>query len=165
MPISEIYTGTSSASLATTSITALCALTAPTTKRGWLVGVRVSLGVSAAAAGYSCLFQLYRLTNASSVSGTTSNVTYPNDPAGPTTSLCTFSTIGAGWSTPPTGNVNCLWQQEIPQTTGSSWEEFPPLGYEYGLNTTGAVGGLALWVTCSVATASTAVYSELVWSE
>jgi hypothetical protein len=162
MPISEIYTGTGTASLATTTITPLCSLIAPTTKRGWLVGVRVSLGVSAAAAGNSCLFQLFKITNASSVSGTTGGQ-YPNDPAGPATALCIFST--SSWTTAPTGNTNCVWQQELPQTTGSSWEEFPPLGYEYSLTTSGAQGGLALWVTCSVATASTAVYYELVWSE
>jgi hypothetical protein len=162
MPISEIYTGTASASLATTTITPLCALVAPTTKRGWLVGIRVSLGVSAAAAGFSCLFQLYKLTNASSLTTTTGGQ-YPNDPAGPATALCIFYNTPLG--TLPTGNTNCLWQQELPQTTGSSWEEFPPLGYEYCLNTSGAAGGLALWVTCGVATASTAVYSELVWSE
>jgi hypothetical protein len=164
MPISEIYTGTGTVSLASSSATALCALIAPTTKRGWLVGVRVSLGVSAAAAGNSCLFQLFKVANASSVSGTTGGQ-YPNDPAGPATALCIFSAIGAGWSTAPTGTTNCVWQQELPQTTGSSWEEFPPLGYEYSLTTSGAQGGLALWVTCSAATASTAVYFELVWSE
>src|ERR1700735_14104 len=162
MPISEIYTGTGTATLATSSITPLCALIAPTTKRGWVVGVRVSLGVSAAAAGNSCLFQIYKITNASSAAGVSTNY-YPTAPAGPATALCSFLTPAFG--TAPTGNTNCVWQQELPQTTGSSWEEFPPLGYEYTLNTSGAAGGLALWVTCSVATASTAVYYELVWSE
>jgi hypothetical protein len=162
MPISEIYTGTGTASLASTSATPLCALIGPTTKRGWIVGVRVSLGVSAAAAGNSCLFQLFKVTNPTLVSGITGGQ-YPNDPAGPATALMVFST--SAWTTAPTGTTNAVWQQELPQTTGSSWEEFPPLGYEYTLNTSGAQGGLALWITCSVATASTAVYYELVWSE
>lgn len=162
MPISEIYTGTGTASLATVSATPLCSLITPTTKRGWVVGVRVSLGVSAAAAGNSCLFQLFKVTNPTLVAGTTGGQ-IPNDPAGPSNALCIFSTNPFG--TAPTGTASCLWQQELPQTTGSSWEEFPPLGYEYSLSTAGAQGGLALWVTCSVATASTAVFYELVWSE
>jgi hypothetical protein len=162
MPISEIYTGTGSATLATTSATPVCALIAPTTKRGWIVGVRVSLGISAAAAGNSVLFQLFRVTNASSITQTTGNY-YPNDPAGPATALCVFYSYPV--TTTPTGTTNCAWQQEIPQTTGSSWEEFPPLGYEYVLNTIPAAGGFALWATCSVATASTVVFYELVWSE
>lgn len=162
MPISEIYTGTATASLATSSITPLCALVAPSTKRGWIVGVRVSLGVSAAAAGQSVLFQLYKLSNASSLTTTTGGQV-PNDPAGPATALCVFITPTFGVT--PTGTTSCVWQQELPQTTGSSWEEFPPLGYEYVLNTAGAAGGYALWATCSSATASTAIYTELVWSE
>lgn len=162
MPISEIYTGTGTASLSSSSITPLCSLVQPTTKRGWLVGVRVSLGVSAASAGNSCLFQLYSITNPTTVSGTTGQQ-YPNDPSGPATALCIFG--AAPFGTAPTGNASCVWQQELPQTTGSSWEEFPPLGYEYSLGVSGAKGGLALWVTCSAATASTAVYYELVWSE
>jgi hypothetical protein len=163
MPISELYTGTGTATLATTSATPLCALIAPTTKRGWIVGVRVSLGVSAAAAGNSVLFQLFKVTNPSGpVVGQTGNFA-PNDPAGPATALCIFQT--SAFSTAPTGVATCYWQQELPQTTGSSWEEFPPLGYEYVLNSGGTQGGVALWATCSVATASTVVYYELVWSE
>jgi hypothetical protein len=162
MPISEIYTGTGTATLATTSATPLCALITPTTKRAWVVGVRVSLGVSAAAAGNAVLFQLFKVTNPTLVSGTTGGQ-YPNDPAGPANALTIFST--SSWTTAPTGTANSVWQQELPQTTGSSWEEFPPLGYEYSLSVSGAQGGLALWCTCSVATASTVVYYELVWSE
>src|ERR1700722_18731987 len=120
MPISEIYTGTATSTLATTTITPLAALIALTTKRGWVVGVRVSLGVSAAAAGNSCLFQLFKGTKASSVSGVT-GAQYPNAPAGPPTALCLFST--SAWGTAPTGTPNGVWQQELPQTTGSSWEE------------------------------------------
>ena len=66
--------------------------------------------------------------------------------------LMIFSTNPFG--TAPTGTASCLWQQELPQTTGSSWEEFPPAGYEYCLNLRNAVGGLALWVTNSVATST-----------
>lgn len=162
MPISEIYTGTGTATLATTSATPLCALITPTTKRGWLVGVRVSLGVSAAAAGNSVLFQLFKVINPTLVAGVTGGQ-YPNDPAGPANALCVFTTSAFG--TAPTGTTNCVWQQELPQTTGSSWEEFPPLGYEYSLGVSGAQGGLALWATCSVGTASTVIFYELVWSE
>jgi hypothetical protein len=163
MAISEIYTGTGTATLATVAATPLCSLIAPTTKRGWIIGVRVSLGVSAAAAGNSVLFQLFKITNPTLVAGGTTGNQYPNDTAGPANALCIFMT--SGYSTAPTGTANCVWQQELPQTTGSSWEEFPPLGYEYCLNVGGTQGGFALWATCSVATASTVIYYELVWSE
>lgn len=162
MPISEIYTGTGTATLATTSATPLCSLIAPTTKRGWITGVRVSLGVSAAAAGNSVLFQLFKVTNPTLVASSNTGNYAPNDPSAPN-SLCVFLT--SGFSTAPTGTATCYWQQELPQTTGSSWEEFPPLGYEYVLNAGGTQGGIALWCTCTVATASTVVFYELVWSE
>jgi hypothetical protein len=162
MPISEIYTGTGTATLATTAATPLCSVVAPTTKRAWIVGVRVSLGVSAAAAGYSVLFQLIKIANPTAPLVGTAATAVPNDPSGPAT-LCTYLT--SSYSTAPTSGGTIYWQQEVPQTTGSSWEEFPPLGYEYCMNTGGVAGGIALWATCAVATASTVIFYEIVWSE
>ena len=166
MAISEIYTGTGSTTLvSTTTQTPLCSFTAPTTKRGWLVGVRVGVGATNEAAGTACLFQLYKLTNASSVANTTTNAVTPNDPSAPA-SLCTFLFSASGtWTTAPTGVVNAIWQQEVPATAGSSWEEFPPAGYEYCTGPGGTVAGYALWATLSVSSTTTVVNYQLVWSE
>ena len=60
-----------------------------------------------------------------------------------------------------------LWEQELPQTTGSSWEEFPPLGYEWGvpaIATGSANSGVHMFVTQSVAT-STTYTVDIIWSE
>lgn len=161
MPISEIYTGTGTATLATVAATPLCSVVAPTTKRAWMIGVRVSLGVSSAPAGYSVLFQLIKIANPVAPLVGTAATAVPNDPSGPAT-LTTFLT--SSYTTAPTSGGTIYWQQELPQTTGSSWEEFPPLGYEYCMNSGGTAGGIALWATAANAT-STVVYYELVWSE
>ena len=117
MAISEIYTGTGSTTLvSTTTQTPLCSFTAPTTKRGWLVGVRVGVGATNEAARTACLFQLYKLTNASSVANTTTNAVTPNDPirARLPLHLPAFSASGTQ-TTAPTGVVNAIWQQEVPK--------------------------------------------------
>ena len=69
------------------------------------------------------------------------------------------------WSTAPTVTT-VLSDQELPQTTGSSWEEFPPLGYEWGVTNiaSGANAGVHVFVTQSVAT-STTYTVDIIWSE
>ena len=133
---------------------------ATTAVRGWVVGVRVDVGVTATAAGNSLLFQLARPGN--TVNGSSLSSGDPHDYSAPA-SICQQCTT---WTTAPTvGTI--LWEQELPQTTGSAWEEFPPLGYEWGIpaianNTANA--GLHLFVTPSVAT-STPVLVDLIVSE
>jgi hypothetical protein len=159
--ISDVYTFRSgSVAIASTSTTAVMSVIAATTVRGWVVGVRVDIGVTAAAAGNSVLFQLARPANTPTLTTLTGGD--PHDFSAPA-SICQQATT---WSTAPTlGTV--LWEQELPQTTGSAWEEFPPLGYEWGIpaiaNTT-ANAGVHLFVTASVAT-STPVYVDLIVSE
>jgi hypothetical protein len=140
----------------------IMALVAPSTKRGWIVGVRFGILQSSAAAGNSVLFTLAR-TSTNAVGGTTTNVAAPNDPAGPATPLITASVnSGTAWGTAPVMNAAAVvGQWELPQTTGSSWEEFPPLGYEW---TIAASGGYALFVYASVATA-TNVECNIIWAE
>jgi hypothetical protein len=163
MPISDIYTARSgSVAIASTSITAVLTVAPPAaTKRLFVVGVRVNIGVTAAAAGNSVLFQLARpaLTTATGTSGASGVADDVNSPA-------SIGQVYTTWSTAPTlGSV--LWEQQLPQTTGSSWEEFPPLGYEFivpAAAITTANWGLHMFVTASVST-STPVFVDLVWSE
>lgn len=165
MPISDLYTGTGSSTLTTTAATPLASLIAPTTKRAWIVGVRVNIGATSAAAPAICLFQLFKITNAASVAGGVLTGSAPNDPSGPATPLATFAFAGGtAYTTAPTGTATCYWQQELPATAGSSWEEFPPSGYEYCTGPAGAVSGIALWVTPTSAS-STVFQYQVVWSE
>jgi len=161
MPISDVYTARSgSVSVSATTATAIMSLIAAATKRAWVVGVRVDIGVTTAAAGNFSLFQLARpsatntATSLSTLAG--HDFSAPNS----------VSSQATTWSTAPTiGTV--LWEQALPQTTGSSWEEFPPSGYEWqvpAIATGAANSGLHCFVTNSVATA-TPVYFDLVFSE
>jgi hypothetical protein len=161
MAISDVFTFRSgSVAIAATSATAVSSVFGTAAKRGWVVGVRVDIGVTAAAAGNSLLFQLARPANTpTGTSLASGNPHYYSAPA----SICQGCTT---WSTAPTlGTV--LWEQELPQTTGSAWEEFPPLGYEWGIPAianANANAGVHLFVTASVAT-STPVYVDLIVSE
>ena len=161
MASSDIYTFRSgSVALAATSATAVSSVFSTTAIRGWTVGVRVDIGVTAAAAGNSILFQLVRPGNTPAGTGLAGG--NPHDYSAPASIVqgCT------AWSTAPTvGTI--LWEQELPQTTGSSWEEFPPLGYEWGIPAIAngvANAGVHLLATPSVAT-STPVYVDLIVSE
>lgn len=162
MAISDLYTFRSgSVAIAATSATAVMSVVpAGTTLRGWVVGVRIDIGVTAAAAGNSILFQLARPGN--TMTGTSLAVGDPHDYSAPASVFESCTT----WSTAPTvGTI--LWEQQLPQTTGSSWEEFPPLGYEWGIPAIAngsASAGVHLFVTASVAT-STPVYIDLIVSE
>jgi hypothetical protein len=159
--ISDIYTFRSgSVAIAATSATAVSSVFSTTAVRGWVVGVRVDIGVTAAAAGNSLLFQLARPAN--TPTGTSLSGGNPHDYSAPASIAQGCTT----WSTAPTvGTI--LWEQELPQTTGSAWEEFPPLGYEWGVPAIAngsANAGVHLFVTASVAT-STPVFVDLIVSE
>ena len=161
MAISDIYTFKSgSVAVAATSATAVMSVFSTTAIRGWVVGIRVELGVTAAAAGNSVLLQLARPGN--TCTGTSLSSGSPHDFAAP-------ASITQGcitWSTAPTVGV-VLAEYTLPQTTGSMWEEFPPLGYEWSIPaiaSASANAGVHLFVTNSVAT-STPVFADIVVSE
>jgi hypothetical protein len=168
MAISDVYEARSGLyTIVNTTATPFLSLfgyaSAATAHRCWAVGVRVGIGASSAAAGNTLLFQLARpaltTVNASSVA-----VGVPHDfSASPS-----VAQVATAYTTAPTvGTV--LWEQELPQTTGSAWEEFPPLGYEWGVpalaNNAGVAGvGIHMFVTAGVTT-STIVYADIIWSE
>jgi hypothetical protein len=161
MAISDVYTFRSgSVSNAVTTANPLLSVVAGTTIRGWVVGVRVEVGVTAAVAGNSLLFQLCRPGN--TMTGTTTTTGNPHDFSAPA-AICTGYTA---WSTAPTvGAILAEW--ELPQTTGSMWEEFPPTGYEWqipAIANAAANSGLHVFVTASVGTA-TPVFADLIVSE
>jgi hypothetical protein len=156
--ICDIYTATASLTLSGTSQTPILQLQPATTKRAWVVGVRVMIGTTGAVAGNNILFVVAGNTTTTATEAAGTAVLKPNDPAAAAALSSAFNT----WATPPTAN-NVLWQMQLPQTTGSAWEEFPPLGYEWGVTTT-AHNGIAVFATASVAT-STPVQVELVFGE
>ena len=156
MAISDIYTIDSGmVATATTSQTPLLEYRAGATKRGFLVGVRMKIGVTGAVAGNDVVFTLARAGN--SPSGGTGANRNPNDAA----SAASINTAFIGsWTIAPTlGNILGEWV--LPQTTGSMWEEFPPLGYEW---VAGVSTSLVMFVTPSVAT-STPLECQFVVSE
>jgi hypothetical protein len=162
MPISDIYTARSGiVTVNASTATPLHSVVGTATKRAWVVGVRVNIALTTAAAGNNVLFQLARAANSSD--GTTATpVPSPHDVSAPA-SICTNFTA---WTTAPTVGV-VLWEQELPFTTGSSWEEFPPSGYEWqipAIADAGALNGVHMFVTCSVANSSTFT-SDIVFSE
>lgn len=168
MAISDVYTarngnaGTNSPST-TNTIQPVLSVYGTATKRIWVVGIRVELGVTAAAAGNSVLFQLARpaLTTVNGLSLTSAS-------AHDFSASASLGQQGTTWTVAPTlGTV--LWEQELPQTTGSAWEEFPPLGYEWGIpavaNNTSAAGiGAHVFSTASVNT-STPLFVDVIFSE
>lgn len=158
MAISDVYNFDSGLiSVASTSQTPTLYIATTSTKRCWVVGVRVSIGVTAAAAGNSVLFTVARAGN--SPSGGTAVTGRALDSSAPAAFTTSNSAASAFTIAPTLGNV--LWEMELPQTTGSSWEEFPPLGYEWGVPISAY---LACFVTNSVST-STPVQFQLVVSE
>lgn len=158
MAISDVYNFDSGlVSIASTSQTPTYFIATTATKRAWVVGVRVSIGVTAAAAGNSVLFTVARAAN--SPSGGTAVTGRALDSSAPAAFTTSNSAATAFTISPTLGNI--VWEMELPQTTGSSWEEFPPLGYEWGVPVSGF---LACFVTNSVST-STPVQFQLVVSE
>ena len=169
MAISDIYTGRANQfSISSASATPVMSLLASSTlgtlflKRLYVVGVRVDIVSTTAAAGNNSLFQLCRNTAAVS---TASNLTPggAHDFSAPTS----LGQVATSWTSAAPGIGTILWEQELPQTTGSSWEEFPPAGYEWQVpaiaNQT-INAGLHMFITQSVATPTT--YNiDLIWSE
>jgi hypothetical protein len=159
--ISDVYTYRSgSVSCAQTSALPLISLFGTAAKRLWVVGVRVEVGVTAAAAGNSLLFQLARPGNTPNGNSLASG--NPHDYSSP-------ASIGQSviaWTGAPTvGTILAEWT--VPQTTGSAWEEFPPTGYEWSvpaIANNNANAGVHLFVTASAAT-STPVYGDIIASE
>jgi hypothetical protein len=145
---------------AVTTANPLLSVVGAATIRGLVVGVRVEVGVTAAAAGNSLLFQLCRPGN--TMTGTTTTTGGAHDFSAPASLLTGYT----AWSTAPTvGTILAEW--ELPQTTGSMWEEFPPTNYEWqvpAIANAAANAGLHLFVTASVAT-STPVFVNLVCSQ
>jgi hypothetical protein len=162
MAISDVYVVSSGLqSVAATSQTPLLLVKGSANNRLWIVGIRVDIGVTAAAAGNSVLFQLYRTSNTPVSSGSALTVT-AHDAAGAPFTGAAYS----AWATAPSVTAGSqLWEQELPQTTGSSWEEFPPLGYEWSIPlNSGATGWIVMMVTNSVGT-STPVSCDLIISQ
>jgi len=161
MAISDVYTFKSgSVAIAATSATAVISVASTTALRGWGVGIELGIGVTAAAAGNSVLFQLCRPGN--TFTGTGAFGGNAEDFSAPASVLQGYTT----WSTAPTAG-SILWEKELPQTTGSAWSYYPPTGYEWGipaLASGSANAGVHLLVTCSVAT-STPVFIDLICSE
>lgn len=159
MPNSDVYTARSG-SVAVTAAAPLISLYGTAAKRLWVVGIRFGIGVTAAAAGNSMLFQLARPSATNTGTGLASGS--PQDFSAP----ASIGQQAVAWSTSPTLGV-VLAEWELPQTTGSEWEEFPPTGYEWGIPAVAnanANAGLHLFVTPGVAT-STPVFANLIWSE
>lgn len=161
MAISDVYVARSgSVAVAATTATAVLSLYGTAAKRIWVVGIRIDIGNTTAAAGNNMLFQLTR-PNASNT-GTSLASGNPHDYS----ASASIGQMATAWSTAPTvGTV--LWEQELPQTTGSSWEEFPPTGYEWGvpaIANANANAGVHVFVTPTVGT-STPVFIDLIWSE
>jgi hypothetical protein len=160
MPNSDIYEANSGLiSVSSTGGTVpVMYVQAPATKRTWIVGVRVGIGVTAAAAGNSVIFGLARST-VGGAGGTYVGMP-PNDfSAGSALTQAFVSSFSVAPAPVVAGQF--LWQQELPQTTGSAWEEFPPLGYEWSIP---AGGTVACFAVPSVNTA-TPVTFQLIVSE
>ena len=161
MAICDIYTANCTSGGVTvnsSSATPILNLQPASTKRDWVLGLRISIGVTTAAAGNTVLFSLMRPGNSGSVTGTSNIAPNPNDSAAAAALSSAYST----WSTAPTTGL-IVWQMELPFTTGTSWEDFPPPGCEWVVPTT-ASNGIAVFVTCSVAN-STPFFASLVFGE
>lgn len=157
MAISDIYTADSGMNTisVTTAFQPILELRVASTKRAFIVGCRMKVGVTSAAAGNDIVFTLARAA-AQGTGGTTVNLR-PHDASSATAFSTAFS---PAYTTAPTqGNILAEWV--LPQTTGSMWEEFPPLGYEWVGGTSTSIVG---FTTQSVGTA-TPVEWEFVISE
>jgi len=172
MPISDIYTGRVSGTAVTVStanpiLSLLAAGTAGTAflKRLYVVGIRVDIITTTAVAGNNVLFQLARNTAGASTAANLVSGNAHDYYAG--VNAPSLGQVATSWTSAPPAVGTVLWEQELPQTTGSSWEEFPPAGYEWQVpaiaNQT-ANAGLHVFVTQS-STVSTTYNVDLIWSE
>lgn len=162
MSISDVYNFRSgSVAVAATSATPIMSVYGTAAKRLWCVGIRVKIGVTTAAAGNSVLFQLVR-PNATNTGTGLASADSAHDFSAP----ASIGQKALAWSTAPTVGA-ILAEYELPQTTGSMWEEFPPSGDEWGIPAianANASAGIHVFATCSVAT-STPIFASLVVSE
>ena len=162
MAISDIYTVDSGmVATATTVQTPILELRTAATKRAFQVGVRMKVGVTAAAAGNDAVFTLARAGNSPS-GGTAANLR-AHDAASAAAISSAF--IGSWTIAPTLGNILGEWV--LPQTTGSMWEEFPPGGDEWGVPAVAnanANAGVHLFAQATVAT-STPISYDFIWSE
>jgi len=160
--ISEIYNGRSTVGTSSTAATPLLSVFGTAAKRLWVVGCRLEVqSAGATPAGNQIIFTLARSTTAT-VTGTGLAGGVAQDFSAP----ASIGQIAVAWSTAPT-ITTILGEWTLPQTTGSAWEEFPPLGYEWGVpaianGTTNC--GVHLFATASNSTA-TGLVTELIWSE
>lgn len=158
MALSDLYvasSGSQSISVATADQPIL-AIGTPSTKRINITGIRFSIGATTAAANNTVIVKLARSTT--TPTGGTSVTPNPHDSAAPA-SVTTFHATPS-YTIAPTMNTVLGWWQ-VPQTSGSMWEEFPPGGQEWMVPVSGFV---AVFVTLSVATA-TPIFCDLIWSE
>lgn len=156
MPVSDFYTVDSGlVAQASTTQTPILELRTAATKRAFITGIRIAVGVTAAAAGNSVLFTLARAGN-TPAGGTAANLR-PHDPASATAISSAFT---GSWGTAPTlGNILGEW--ELQQVSGDRSPEFPPEGMEWVVPVSGSVVG---FVTTGVAT-STPVSWQFIVSE
>jgi hypothetical protein len=164
MAYNDVYTGLSGpVAVAQTTALPICSVFGTAAKRLWVVGVRVKVRVTAAAAGNEIHFQLARPGNTPNASNAAAIAAGGGHDYSSPASVGLFATA---YTTAPTvGAILAEW--EVPQTTGSAWEEFPPTGIEWGVpaianNTANA--GLHVFAICSAAT-STPVAVDIIWGE
>lgn len=149
MAYNDVYVHRSgSTTLTSTAVTPIISLFGTAAKRGWIVGVRVMIGNTTAAAGNNILFQLARPGNTPNASATQAGNAHDfSSPAG-------VMVNGIAYTTAPTlGTVVGEW--ELPMSSGAMWTEFPPTGDEWGVPAVAnnnANAGLHVFVTASVAT-------------
>jgi hypothetical protein len=165
MPISDVYTARSGVYTGTAVTTAVPFLSVFGTaaKRSWVVGIRVDVILTTAAAGNNVTFALNRC---STTTVATSPVSLANqhDVSAP----ASISQQCVAYGTPPATITQTLWEQLLPLTTGSSWEEFPPSGYEWqipAIASGSASCGVHMFLTQSVATSGYTYAADLIISE
>jgi hypothetical protein len=152
MPISDIYTARSGiVTVAATGATAALSLYGTAAKRLWCVGVRVEIVATTAAAGNNVTFTLARPNATNTGTGLTSAGAH--DFSAP----ASIGQMSTAWSTAPTIGV-ILAEEQLPQTSGSIWMEYPPANYEWGvpaIANANANAGIHLFINQSVATSTT----------
>lgn len=172
MATSDIYVvtlGSSGVSAGTTSATSTSSLImtvkGSTAVRLWVVGIRI--GVLSAGGSGQVYFGLFRANNTPGSSGASAVTPQTQDPAAPSAAVAGWSAYSgsSGWATVPTVAAGtALWEQTLPATTGSAWEEFPPTGYEWNLPVqSGGTGWLCMQAFTSATSAT--VTCDLVVSQ
>lgn len=153
MAYNDVYTYRSgSTSIASTTAVPLLSIFGTAAKRGWIVGVRVMVGNTTAAAGNNALFTLARPTASTTPNSSALSSGVAHDTGSPASVL----QQGTAYTTAP-GIGSILAEWELPMSSGAMWTEFPPTGDEWGVpaiaNDTGNCG-VHLFVTPSVNTST-----------